>query len=52
MIYKYTLYGKVHNSERPVSYSASIPLGLTQAELWERVMSFSKAFDLTKLELS
>ena len=52
MIYKYTLYGKVHNSERTVSCSVSIPLGLTQAEVWESVMSFAKAFDLTKLELS
>lgn len=52
MIYKYSLYGKVHNSDRTISYSASIPLGLAQEELWVRAMAFAKAFDLLKLEVN
>jgi hypothetical protein len=52
MIYKYSLYGKLHNSDRTISYSASIPLGLPMEELWERVMAFSKAFDITKIDLN
>lgn len=52
MIYKYTLYGKVHNSDRIISYYASIPLGLAQEDLWSRVIAFSKAFDFLKLEVN
>jgi hypothetical protein len=52
MIYKYSLYGKIHNSDRTISYTASIPLGLPKEDLWDRVKSFSTAFDLIKLELN
>lgn len=52
MIYKYSLHGKLHNTDRTISYSASIPLGLAQEDLWSRVMAFSKAFDFLKLEVN
>jgi hypothetical protein len=52
MIYKYSLFGKLHNSDRTISYSASIPLGLAMEDLLERVKSFSTAFDLIKLEVN
>lgn len=52
MIYNYSLYGKVHNSDRKVSYTATIPLGLPTEDFWQRVMAFGKAFDLLKLEVN
>lgn len=51
MIYKYSLYGKLHNSDRTITYTSSIPLGLAQEDLWERTMAFAKAFDFLKLEV-
>lgn len=52
MIYKYSLFGKLHNSDRTVSCTVSIPMGLPKEDLLERVKSFSTAFDLTKLEVN
>ena len=51
MIYKYSLYGKLHDSNQTISYTASIPLGLAHEDLWKRVMAFAKAFDFLKLEV-
>ena len=52
MIYRYTISGKVHKSDRTISQSASIPLGLSVDDLMSKVTAFSKAFDLTKLEVN
>lgn len=52
MIYAYTLHGKVHNSDRKISYYASIPLGISNEDLWERVANFAKAFKFLKLEVN
>jgi hypothetical protein len=52
MIYKYSLYGRLHNSDRTITYTSSIPLGLAQEDLWKRVMAFAKAFDFLKLEVN
>ena len=52
MIYKFTLYGKVHNTDRNISYYASIPLGISYEDLWEHVTDFAKAFDFVKLEVN
>jgi len=52
MIYKYSLFGKLHNSDRTVSCTVSIPLGMSKDDMWERITAFSKAFDLTKLEVN
>ena len=52
MIYRYSLHGKLHESGRAVSYAASIPLGLTQEELRNRIDAFSKAVKLDKLVIN
>ena len=51
MVYKYTIYGKVHNSDRKISYSASIPMGISTDEMIDRIKAFAKSVDLIKFEL-
>lgn len=51
MIYKYTLTGKIHNSDRIITSACSIPMGLSTEDFWTRAINFGKAFKLIKLEV-
>lgn len=52
MIYKYAIFGKLHNTDTSISCMASIPTGIPVEELCTKLMAFCKAFDFVKLEVN
>ena len=52
MIYKYAIFGKLHNTDRVISSAVSIPTGIHMEELCNRLTAFCKAFDFVKLEVN
>ncbi len=52
MIYKYTIFGKLHNTNRGISHTVSIPMGLSVEEVCTRLTAFCKAFNFVKLEIN
>jgi len=51
MILKYTLCGRVRNTGKPVFKYVSVPLGITQEELFSSVKAFKKAFEQVKVQI-